>query len=95
MLRVLRMTVVALLAAASVDGSLHLGSDYWRALFGIPDAQWHFSYALAPIIIGLGAVATLIASFPRPSLSKFVVLGCWAITLAPVLLSLLVLTHAY
>jgi hypothetical protein len=89
------MAVVGLLAAVSFDGSCHLATDYWRAVFGTPEAQWQFSFMLAPFIIGFGAVAGLIALFPRPPLSKIFVFGSWGITILPVILALLVLLHAY
>jgi hypothetical protein len=93
--RVIRMAIVGLLAALSFDGSCHLASDYWRAVFVTPDAQWQFASIMAPLVIGLGAAAGLVATFPRPSLPRIFLFGAWVITIFPTILALLVLMHAY
>ena len=69
------MVIVVLLAGLSFDGSCHFASDYWRAVFGIPEVQWQSDLSLVPFMIGLGVMAALIATFPRPRFSKIFACG--------------------
>jgi hypothetical protein len=88
-------SIVALLLIVSVYGTFHLGRDYIQALFGRQDAQWQFAFVLAPVPIGLGAAAIVIAKLSRPPLPRVSILGAWVATLVPVALSALVGLHAY
>lgn len=88
-------SIAGLFLGASVYGTAHLGQDYYRALFGRPDAQWQFAFMLAPIPILFGAIGLAIAIFLRPRLSRAFILGAWVINLVPLGLLGLVWIHAY
>jgi len=88
-------SIFTLLLIVSACGTFQLGRDYVQALFGTPDAQWQFAFALAPMVIFLGAAAIVIARLHRPPLPRILTLGAWLATLVPVALSALVGLHAY
>jgi len=87
--------IVGLFLGASVFGTAHLVHDYYRALFGRPDAQWQFAFVLAPIPILLGASGLAITLFSRPRLSRALIFGACVVTVAPLGLLGLVWIHAY
>jgi hypothetical protein len=88
-------STVILLVIASAYGTVHLGGDYLRALFGRPEAQWQFAFLWVPLPILFGLVAVAITKFARPPLHKAFALSAWVGTLLPVALSALVGLHAY
>jgi hypothetical protein len=93
--RIIRIVAVAILGGASLDGTCYLARDYWRAVFGVPDAPWQLAYTMFPTIIGLALAAATLATFPRPRLHKMLVSVTWTVMVFSVLLSLLLLMRAH
>ena len=94
-LKLLQNAATLVLLAMSGFVTVILAQNYFEAVLGTQQAQWQFTFMYAPIAIGLAAAAVALSTLWAATTPQLLRTASTVMLAIPLLLSALVISHAY